>query len=529
MLYPTLVHNYLSCTARLYPDKAALIADEKRLSYNKLNCHSDRLANFLKKLGIKRQDRIIIYLDNSIESVISIYGILKASCIFVVLYNAIKPRQLKYYIDDSGAALLITHVDKANDAKDALDGNEEGHKIIWVGNSEKIPKKLSSISYEWDAIFSGYEHKGKNSFLSSVSENNIPIIDMDLAGIIYTSGSTGKPKGVMSPHLNMKAAAQSVITYLGNTDHDIILNTLPLSFSYGLYQILMSVMFGGTVVLEKNFLYPHKVLKLIETERVTGIPIVPTIVAMLLQMNNINKYDFSSLRYITNAGAALPVEHIKRFRVLFPHVNIYSMYGLTECKRVSYLHPEELDKRPSSVGKAMPNCEVFILNKDGKYAAPGEVGELVVRGSNVMQGYWNDHELTSKTFRPGKLLGDIWLYTGDYFRKDEEDFLYFVSRKNDIIKIKGERVSPLEIESLICEIEDVIEVAVVDVPDYISGQAIKVYAVLNKECKLTKNDILKYCAQNLESYKLPKYIEFINELPKTSSGKINKTVLKEIG
>jgi acyl-CoA synthetase (AMP-forming)/AMP-acid ligase II len=330
----------------------------------------------------------------------------------------------------------------------------------------------------------------------------------------------------MSAHYNVVAAATSIATYLENVEDDIILSALPLSFDYGLYQILMAFLFGGTVVLEKSFVYPYKVLERLIEEKATGFPIVPTMLALLLQMEDLGKFDFSSLRYISNTAAALPVAHIKRLRELFPHVNIYSMYGLTECKRVSYLPPKDIDRRPGSVGIPMPNEEVFVVDENGKELEPGEIGELVVRGSNVMQGYWNAPEETALRFRPGRYRGDAMLYTGDLFKKDEDGFLYFVARKDDMIKTKGERVSPKEIENSLCELDGVAEAAVIGVPDDIFGQAVKAFIATKSDIELTEKTVMKYCLKNLEPFMVPKYLEIHDFLPKSPSGKIDKKQLK---
>jgi len=352
-------------------------------------------------------------------------------------------------------------------------------------------------------------------------------IDIDLASLIYTSGSTGMPKGVMCTHLNMVSAASSIIEYLENTHEDIILNVLPISFDYGLYQVLMGFKFGGTVVLEKTFLYPYSIIDLLVKEKITGFPIVPTIAAILLKLKNMEKYDFSNLRYISNTAQALPPKHIIELQKVFPTAKIYSMYGLTECKRVSYLPPDELKRRPTSVGKAMPNTEVYIVDdKNNKITEPGKIGELVVRGANVMKGYWNLQEETDSVYRPGPVPGEKVLYTGDLFRKDEEGFFYFISRKDDVIKVAGERVSPKEIENVLHDIEGVNEAAVIGVDDEILEQAIKAFVSLKKNVDLTENDILRYCSRNMENFMVPKYIAIMDVLPKSSHGKIAKKELK---
>jgi len=247
---------------------------------------------------------------------------------------------------------------------------------------------------------------------------------------------------------------------------------------------------------------------------------------MLLKLQDLKKYDFSTLRYMTNTGAALPVEHIRRLRDMFTHVTMISMFGLTECKRVSYLPPEELDRIPSSVGKAMPNCEVFVVDENGSEVAPGETGELIIKGSNVMQGYWADPEMTARTYRDGQYPSGRILHSGDYFRQDERGFLYFLGRKDDMIKSKGERISAKEVENNISSMEGVAEVAVIGVPDEIFGQAIKAYIVPAPDVELSEKQVLKFCAANMETFMVPKYIEFMDSLPKTPNGKIDKKQLK---
>ena len=515
-----LVNHFLENSAARLPDKVALICGERRLTYREINRSADRLAAALVDMGVKRQDRVIIFLDNSPESVISLFGILKAGAIFIILNPTMKSKKLNYILKDSGAITLITQTNKNRIIRKALGNVPDLRHIIWIGQSSSVHnEKPSTINYQlWDETLSG-----SNSF-GLTTQASHP--DVDLATIIYTSGSTGEPKGVMSAHYNVVAATRSITQYLENVEEDIILDVLPLSFDYGLYQILMGFRFGGSVIIERSFVYPYRIMEQLVQERVTGFPIVPTMVAILLQMEDLSKFDCSSLRYITNTAAALPVAYIRKLQALFPHVKIYSMYGLTECKRVSYLPPEELDSRPDSVGIAMPNEEVFIVNEAGGEVGPGEVGELVIRGSNVMQGYWNAPEETARTFRPGRYRCEALLYSGDLFRKDEEGFLYFVARKDDLIKTKGERVSPKEIENALFDMGGVIEAAVIGVPDDIFGQAIKVFIVSDNESELTEKKVLKYCTNNLEPFMVPKYIEFKDFFPKSPSGKIDKKQLK---
>jgi long-chain acyl-CoA synthetase len=353
-------------------------------------------------------------------------------------------------------------------------------------------------------------------------------IDMDLAALVYTSGSTGKPKGVMLTHLNMVSAATSITTYLENTPDDIILNVLPLSFDYGLYQVIMAFKVGCTLVLERSFAYPAAVLSRVASEKVTGFPIVPTITAILLQMD-LSQWDLSSLRYVTNTGAALPGNHITRLRQTFPEVKIFSMYGLTECKRVTYLPPDQIDRRPASVGRGMPNEEVYIVDERDEPVGPEVVGELVIRGSNVMKGYWNMPEETDRVLKHGRFPWERVLYSGDLFRADAEGYLYFVARKDDIIKTRGEKVSPREVEEVLYSVPGVAEAAVVAIADAVLGSAIKAIVVRQQGRTLTEKEVLHYCAKHLDDFAVPRSVEFRDSLPRTSTGKIARRELSQQG
>ena len=511
-----LINHFLENSAARLPDKVALVCGDQRLTYREIDYSANQLACALVDMGIRRQDRVVIFLDNSVESVVSLFGILKAGAIFIILNPTMKSKKLNYILKDSGAQVLITHTSKLRVINEAIIDVPNLKHIICC--QSKGPHSNLKRFVTWSSIFEQTEQIQTN--------NKVSLIDVDLATIIYTSGSTGEPKGVISAHYNVAAAAQSIIQYLENVEQDIILNVLPLSFDYGLYQVLMAFLFGGTVVLEKSFTYPYEIIEHLAQERVTGLPIVPTMAAILLQMKDLSRFDFSSFRYVSNSGDALPVAYIRKLQAFFPHVKIYSMYGLTECKRVSYLPPDQLDVRPNSVGMPMPGVEVVIVNEQGQEVGIGDVGELVVRGSNVMQGYWNKPEETSQTFRPGRYRSEALLFTGDLFQRDEEGFLYFVARKDDLIKVKGERVSPKEIENVLCNMDGVSESAVIGVPDEIFGHAIKAFIVKNRKSKLTGKKVMKYCVRNLEPFMFPKYIEFRDSLPKSANGKINKKKLR---
>lgn len=510
-----LLNQFLERSSNLFPHKVALICQGKEYTFSEIDNAANSLGNSLVEGGFQRQDRAIIYLDNSYESVISIFGILKAGGIFVVINPTVKHKKLESILVDCDARIVITDSNHIMELFTAISNLKELPFII-VTDFEKITLLREVVS-----------NIGLLSFHDMIENTNQdPLhqhcIDVDLASLIYTSGSSGNPKGVMLTHHNMVSAANSITQYLENTQDDIIINSLPLSFDYGLYQVLMAFKIGGTVVLEKGFVFPEQIIHTVVREKVTGWPIVPTIAAILCRSKSLEKHDFSHLRYITSTGQALPINHIARLKEAFPAVKIYSMYGLTECKRVSYLPPKDIGRKPGSVGIPMPNTEVYIIDENGKEIIESDkTGELVVRGSNVMKGYWHLPELTKMALRPGR-YGEKVLFTGDLFRKDEEGYLYFVGRKDDMIKTSGFLVSPKEVENILYEIKDVVEAAVIGVKDEILGQAIKAYIHLSENSKVNESDILTFCSHNLENYAVPKYINFCGTLPKTESGKIQK-------
>lgn len=510
------VEEFLENSADRLPGKVALVVGDQRLTYREVDEQANRLAHVLADMGVKRGDRVAIYLDNSAEAVLSIFAALKAGSVFLMVNPSTKPDKLTYVLNNCRARVIICPQIRLKDLESHAEQLPHTRVAIITGSVSEDRQQSSIRIVPFQRCLSE-----RATFAHRPRRQNI---DIDLAALIYTSGSTGNPKGVMLTHLNMVSAATSITTYLENRQDDIILNVLPLAFDYGLYQVLMGFKVGATVVLERSFAYPHAVLEKIKIEKITGFPIVPTIAALLLQMD-LSKYDLSSLRYLTNTAAALPTHHIVKLRGLFPQAKLYSMYGLTECKRVSYLPPDQLDIRPGSVGRGMPNEEVYIVDDDGQRVGPGVVGQLVVRGSNVMKGYWEMSEATDKVLKPGAIPGEKVLYTGDLFRMDEEGFLFFVGRKDDIIKSRGEKVSPKEVENVLSGIDGVAEVAVLGVPDEILGQAVKAFIQVKAGVALTEKDVLRHCSLHLEDFMMPKIIEFRSLLPKTANGKINKREL----
>lgn len=504
-----LVHDFLEQSAQRAPDKLALVCDGQRLTYAQLDAMANRMANALQSNGVGRGDRVVLFLPNSVELVVGIFATLKANAVFVVINHTTKQDKLTYMVNNCRAKAIVCRARQSSMATAVLQNAPSLVYTIYTGDrADEAVVASSDTTYE--AIQEGYP-----------AERPLrQTIDQDLACLIYTSGSTGDPKGVMSAHCNVVFAVTSITTYLQNAPEDIVICFSPLSFDYGLYQLLMVFKFGGALVLEKGFTYPVQALKRMEAEHVTGFPGVPTIFAILLNMD-LSAYDLRSLRYITNTAAALPPSHIKKIGELFPWATMYSMYGLTETKRTLYLPPEQLPNRPGSVGIAIPGTEVWIEDEAGVRLGPGQIGELVIRGGHVMRGYWENPEATAKRYRPGPIPGERVCYSGDLFRMDEEGFLYFVGRGDDIIKSRGEKVAPKEVENVLYDLPGVVETAVIGIPDPILGEAIKAF-VVTSDNDLTEKDILRHCRAHLEDFMVPQLVEFRSELPKTSSGKITK-------
>ncbi len=511
-----LLHDFLINSARRLPDKVAVVCQGRRATYAEIDRLSNQLAHTLIESGVQRGDRVIVYADNTIETVIAFWGVLKANAVVSIVNPQTKADKLQYLVDDCRPSAMVTDAHLGRVFGPVVSRSVHVKTTVVSGRVDDALRADVPDLVPFDrAVGSGAEAPPARK-----------AIDIDLAAIVYTSGSTGDPKGVMLTHRNMLTAAISISTYLRNVEDDVILNVLPMSFDYGLYQMIMAFRVGARLVLERSFTYPAQVLKTVVQEGVTGFPGVPTVFAILTELKNLSEYDFSRIRYVTNTAAALPVKHILKLKQLFPKARIYSMYGLTECKRCTYLPPEDLDRKPTSVGIAIPNTELWLVDEQDRRVGPGVVGQLVIRGATVMKGYWEKPEATAKKLRPGPIPGEQVLYTGDYCRLDEEGYLYFVGRMDDIIKSRGEKVAPKEVENALMNIEGVKEAAVIGVDDEVLGQAVKAFVVLEQGVTMTPREIVGHCQLRLENFMVPKFVEIVPDLPKTTTGKIKKTELR---
>jgi amino acid adenylation domain-containing protein len=494
------LHDYLEHAARVSGDKVGLVRGGARLTFGALDRRANHLAHVLVERGVGRGDRVIIFGDNTVETVVAFWAVLKANAVVSIVNPQTKTDKLAYYLNDCRAAFLLT---------------DEHLAGVWRAAAARAPHLKGVLAGPDDPAFST-EREGPPRRAG---------LDVDLAAIIYTSGSTGDPKGVMLTHRNMLTAAASISGYLRMQDDDVILGVLPLAFDYGLYQLIMSTRVGARLVLGRSFAFPAQVMQLMVDEGVTGFPGVPTVFAVLAELTGLRDFDLSKVRFVTNTAAALPLKHILVLRDIFPTARIYSMYGLTECKRCTYLPPEDIDRKPASVGIAIPNTELWLIDEHGEKVGPNTVGQLVIRGATVMRGYWEKPEATARKLKPGPLPGETVLHTGDLCWLDDEGYLYFVGRMDDIIKSRGEKVSPKEVEHVLYDIKGVRDAAVIGVPDDILGSAVKAFVVLEAGAALTEQDIQRECQARLENFMVPKFVEIVPDLPRTASGKILKTGL----
>jgi long-chain acyl-CoA synthetase len=512
---PVMIDDFLRDSAARTPDQVALVVGDRRVTYGQLNEQVDRFGHALHAAGVRPRDRVAIQLPNSVEAVVAIFGTLRAGGTFLAVHPSTKPDKLSYVLGNCSARAFVARDSDLRFLGEVRTEVPTLGPVFAVGEGPLPPAADEQVLRFADAL--------------AAAPGGPPPrhrVDLDLAALIYTSGSTGKPKGVMHTHAGLRASTVAIVQYLENTSDDVVLLVLPLSFGYGLTNLLCATYVGATLVLEKSFSFAYPIIEAMVKHRVTGFAGVPTIWALILQLRELDQADLSSLRYYTNAAGPLPPAHVERLRQVFPRARFYSMYGQTECIRSSYLPPDQLDLRARSVGKGIPNQECWVENEDGRPVQPGEVGELVIRGSHVMRGYWGDPETTARALRPGRYPGEVVYYSGDLFTVDEEGYLFFVSRKDDIIKCRGEKVAPREVENVLHAHPAVLEAAVIGVPDPILGEAVKAYVVPKEGATVTPKELLGYVKANLEDFMVPKEIELRAALPKTPSGKICKSDLR---
>ena len=504
------INNFLEKSSELYPDRKAVFYKKEWKTYLEIEEMANRVGNFLLDNGIKRGDRVAILYENSFEYIASYYGILKVGGVTVALNTDTNSDMLEYTLNHSDSKALITNSKYYKHLKSILQKITKLKHLILNG---KINDSIDNCEL---------------SDLKKILENgnskrpSVRCIDIDLASIVYTSGSTGEPKGVTLNHLNVITNTRSITEYLKLTKDDRIMVILPFYYIYGKSLLNTHFSVGGSVVIDNSFMFPQVILERMKSTEVTGFSGVPSTFMILLNKSAIRKYSFPKLRYVTQAGGAMAPAVQKKVIEVFDPAKLFVMYGATEASaRLSYLEPDRLKDKLGSIGKAIPNVDLFIASDEGKQLPIGEKGEIVARGANMMVEYWKDQETTARIVRNGLY------YTGDIGIEDAEGFIFVVGRTKDIIKPGGLRVSAKEIEEALLEIEGIYKVAVIGVEDKILGEAIKAYIVLGDNIIMEEEIIKVEIAKKLPGFKNPKFYEFRKELPMNESGKIMKEELKK--
>lgn len=512
-----LLHDLISGCAESRPSATALIRGDQSLTYEALQERVARLAAGLARSGVKKGDRVAIYLPKHFEAVIATFAASHAGCMFVPVNPVLKAAQVGYILRDSAARVLVTSADRLQGLEAELADCPDLDVIAVTGLAGDAQPAGDSRCMAWDSLF------------DEPGDRRVSIIDADPVAILYTSGSTGKPKGVLLSQRNMVAGAESVSTYLGNTSGDRLLAVLPFSFDYGFSQLTTAFRVGASVVL-MDYLLPRDVLRAAERYAVSGLAAVPPLWIQLAGLEWPEAVR-DGLRYITNSGGAMPATTLARLREQLPATSVFLMYGLTEAFRSTYLPPDQVDARPGSIGKAIPNAEVLVVRPDGCECDPGEPGELVHRGALVGLGYWKDPERTAERFRPWRLAGgdaplpEIAVWSGDTVTRDEEGYLYFVGRRDEMIKTSGYRVSPTEVEEIVFASGLVTEAVAFGVEHPTLGKAIVVAAVAKDSGTDPTDALLAYCRSEMPNYMVPQRIEWHGALPRNANGKLDRPAI----
>ena len=522
---PELLHQSLAEHAQQAPDATALLFKKETISYGHLHDEVEATARGLLALGIQAGERVAIYLPKQPETVYGIFGALCAGASLVPVNPLLKPRQVAYILTDCNVRVLITSSQRLKLLECILADCPDLHTVVVV---EDEPPMLDEAPTQ---ALMGWPNFLNPPATGTQTKPHIRI-DSDMAAILYTSGSTGSPKGVVLSHRNMVAGADSVASYLENTSQDRLLAVLPLSFDAGLSQLTTAFSVGASVVL-MDYLLPRDVIRAVCRYKVTGLAAVPPLWNQLVGLEWPEEAA-RSLRYITSTGGAMPVATTKTLQRALPDTKIFLMYGLTEAFRSTYLPPDQVDIRPESIGKAIPNAEILVINEKGEQCKPGEPGELVHRGALVAMGYWNNPEKTAERFKPcpGQApelpITELAVWSGDQVKTDEEGFLYFIGRQDEMIKTSGYRVSPTEIEEVIYSSGLAAGVVALGLPHPALGQAILLIVTHNDDTPQNtslEDDVAAHCRRELPNFMVPLAVIIRESLPHNQNGKIDRKAL----
>jgi acyl-CoA ligase (AMP-forming) (exosortase A-associated) len=522
----THLHHLVEQQAGRAGDRPALSHGEVTLDYATVWERSRRVAAVLADLGVRRGDRVAILLDKRPETVEAIFAASVLGAVFVPVNPVLKPPQVAHVLSDSGARAVVTTRQRWRGLREDAKDCEALTDVLLVDGTGGAPDPgdwaSEVVEHDLPAL----------SAAADTSRRLVPsgAVDLDVAAILYTSGSTGRPKGVVLSHRNLLVGAESVSSYLGNGPDDVILAALPFSFDAGLSQLTTAFASGAHLVL-MNYLLAKDVPTLCARHGVTGLTCVPPLWIQLAGLEWPQEAT-ASMRYVANTGGRLPRATLTRLRQVFPGASPFLMYGLTEAFRSTYLDPAEVDARPDSIGKAIPNAEILVVRADGTPCAPGEEGELVHRGPLVALGYWGDAARTAERFRPAPGPQPEWrapelaVWSGDRVVADEDGFLYFVGRSDDMIKTSGYRVSPTEIEEVAYETGLVSDAVALGLPDETLGHRV-VLVVRPAAADLDPAALLAAMRRTLPLYMVPAEVVVLDELPRSPNGKFDRVLLRQ--
>ena len=517
-----LIQELVLESASRVPGKIALVCQKQAITFAQLDDQVNQAADLFLALGLQKSERVATFLEKRVENIVGMFGAARAGGVFVPINPLLKGEQVVHIMNDCNVRLLVTSIDRLKLLTPHIGNCPELRAVVVVDRVGDAFSEFANVQViDWEV---GLEQVP--------TRQGHRVIDSDMAAILYTSGSTGKPKGVVLSHRNIVAGAKSVAQYLELTQDDRILSVLPLSFDYGLNQITTSFLVGATAVL-MNYLFPRDVIKAVAEEKITGLAAVPPLWVQLAQLPWPDSVA-NHLRFITNSGGHMPEPTLQALRHALPKTKPFLMYGLTEAFRSTFLAPDQVDKRPNSIGKAIPNAEILIVREDGSECAANEAGELVHRGVHVSLGYWNDVEKTAERFKPapgqlgGLVMPEMVVWSGDTVKRDEEGYLYFISRRDEMIKTSGYRVSPTEVEEVIYATGMVVEAAAFGVTHPTLGQAIVVVVTPKPSQEFSADQLLATAKSKLPAFMVPhKIIVSAETLPRNPNGKIDRKTLAQ--
>lgn len=510
--------------------RIAIVDGERFIDWKDLAESTRRAALVLLRAGVSRGDRVAVVAPNAIESIVAYLAVLRAGGVLVPIPGDARMPRLHAVLADCAPSVVVA----PRPILAALEA-ERADAGVGAGPSAGAWKGLT-LDERFGRPFGVPPEFGRRGSVPSVVARDAGAIDADVAAIIYTSGTTGEPKGVMLSHANLLNTTAVIAEYVGHAQAstpEVVSCAVPIAFSYGLLQSFSALRSGATLVLERSFAFPYDAMRRLERLRATVLIAVPTMIARMNATLARVDVDLSALRAVTNAAAGLPPAHALRLTELLPNVRLHLMYGQTECSRASTLEPRLARAYPDSVGRAIPNSEVFLVDPEGRRLPPGSEGELVVRGANVARGYWRRTRESIERFicapsdhAPGF---ERCLRTGDRFRMDQSGLLYFLGREDEIFKCRGEKVAPAAIERVLAEIAGVVDAAVTGVEHEEDGTAIKAVIVVEDGASVDERAIRASCRDALEPALQPRFIEFRREIPRTANGKIVRQVLAGTG